>query len=69
MGGTLSKAIIGGTVVDARGTQTFAPGLTGSETFILPPEVYLAPRFGEVPTNGGTGQKRLDSLISLPPPF
>jgi hypothetical protein len=68
-GGTLSKAIVGGVVVDARARQAYAPGLTGSETFILPPEVYLAPRFGEVPTNGGTGQKQLDSLISLPPPF
>lgn len=67
-GGTLSRAFTG-SVVDSTGYQVYNEGLTQAETIRLAPDVYVAPRFGENPTNGEPGKKQYDSLISLPPPF
>ena len=47
------------------GSQSYQEGLTQAETFRLPPELYVVPRFGETPDN----QNKFDALLSLPPAF
>jgi hypothetical protein len=64
-GGTISENVGGAS--DAY--QGYANGLTSAETFRLSPDVFLAQRPGEEPTNGESGRRPFNSLVTLPPPF
>jgi hypothetical protein len=64
-GGTITENVTG--VSDAY--QVYQNGLTRAETYRLSPDVFLALRPGEEPTNGESGRRPFNSLVSLPPPF
>ncbi len=58
-----------GSTNQATGYQDFASTTTAAERFRLSPEAFISRRFGEPPANGNGGNKKLDSLISLPPVY
>jgi hypothetical protein len=64
-GGTISENVAG----PSDAYQGYANGLTSAETFRLSPDVFLSLRPGEEPTNGESGRRPFNSLVTLPPPF